>query len=97
MAAIGHGRRTDIAAGEALAVARAAEPMSPRAAQPQDGDPRPGERARVRPGDNAKDWVEGEVAFIDAHEIALLRDDADVGRVCVHFPRLGYDWRRVTI
>lgn len=97
MAAIGHGRRTDIAAAEALAVARAAEPMPPRAAQPQDGDPRPGERARVRPGDNAKDWVEGEVAFIDAHEIALLRDDADVGRVCVHFPRLGYDWRRVTI
>jgi glutathione S-transferase len=95
MAAIGHGRRTDIAAAEALAAARAAEPMPPRGAQPQDGDPRPGERARVRPGDNAKDWVEGEVVFIDAHEIALLRDDAEVGRVCVHFPRLGYDWRRV--
>ena len=95
MAAIGHGRRTDIAAAEALAAARAAEPMPPRGAQPQDGDPRPGERARVRHGDNAKDWVEGEVVFIDAHEIALLRDDAEVGRVCVHFPRLGYDWRRV--
>ena len=47
------------------------------------------------PADNAKDWVEGEVNFIDAHEIALLRDDPDVGRVAVHFPRLGYDWRRV--
>ena len=80
---------------EALAVARAAEPATPRPSQPQDGDPQPGERARVRPADNAKDWVEGEVTFIDAHEIALLREDPDVGRVAVHFPRLGYDWRRV--
>ena len=95
MATIGHGKRTEMAAAEALAVARAAEPATPRSSQPQDGDPRPGERARVRSADNAKDWVEGEVAFVDAHEIALLRDHADVGRVAVHFPRLGYDWRRV--
>jgi hypothetical protein len=24
-----------------------------------------------------------------------VRDDPEVGRVAVHFPRLGYDWRRV--
>ncbi len=94
MAGIGHGERTDIASAEALAEARATQPVAPRPSQPQDSDPLPGERARVRPGDNAKDWVEGDVAFIDAHEIALLRDDPDVGRVAVHFPRLGYDWRR---
>jgi glutathione S-transferase len=94
MAAIGHGTRTDIDANQALAVARNAEPATPRASQPQDGDPQPGERARVRANDNARDRVEGEVAFIDAHEIALLRHDPDVGRVAVHFPRLGYDWRR---
>jgi glutathione S-transferase len=95
MAAIGHGKRTDIAPGEALAVARAAEPAAPRPSQPQDGDPHPGERVRVRPTDNAKDWVEGEVNFIDAHEVAVVRDDPEVGRVAVHFPRLAYDWRRV--
>jgi glutathione S-transferase len=93
-AAIGHGKRTDIAPAEALAVARQAEPASPCTSQPQDGDPRPGDRARVRPADNARDWVEGEVSFIDADEIALLREDPVVGRVAVHFPRLGYDWRR---
>jgi len=70
-------------------------PAKPRASQPQDGDPQPGEQARVRSSDNAKDWVEGEVSFVDADEIALLRDDPQVGRVAVHFPRLGYDWRRV--
>jgi glutathione S-transferase len=95
MAAIGHGQRTDIDPAVALAAARAAEPATPpRTAHPQEGDPLPGEQARVRSTDNAKDWVEGEVSFVDSQEIALLRHDPDVGRVAVHFPRLGYDWRR---
>ena len=78
---------------EALAIARAATPASPRPSEPQEGDPKPGTRARVRPADNARDWVEGEVLFIDASEIAVLRSDPEVGEVAVHFPRLGYDWR----
>ena len=80
---------------EALAAARAADAGdAARTSDPQDGDPRPGERARVRPTDNAKDWIEGEVIFVDTDEIALLRRDPEVGEVAVHFPRLGYDWRR---
>jgi glutathione S-transferase len=95
MAAIGHGQRTDIDPAVALAEARAAEPAAPAlTSHPQEGDPRPGEPARVRPADNARDWVEGEVNFVDTQEIALLRLDPSVGRVAVHFPRLGYDWRR---
>jgi glutathione S-transferase len=97
MAMIGHGARTDIDADVALAEAHAAEPAAPRSSRPQEGDPQPGERARVRPADNARDWVEGEVLFIDAHEIALLRQDPAVRNVAVHFPRLGYDWRRVRL
>ncbi len=93
MAAIGHGRRTDIDADTALAEAQAARPATPGKSEPQEGDPRPGQRARVRAADNARNWIEGEVSFIDAHEIALLRCDAAVGEVAVHFPRLGYDWR----
>ncbi|MBV8406544.1 MAG: glutathione S-transferase family protein, partial [Alphaproteobacteria bacterium] len=85
----------DIAPAEALREARDAEPATARKSDPQEGDPRLGERARVRPNDNARDWVEGEVCFIDAEEIALVREDPAVGRVAVHFPRLGYDWRRV--
>jgi glutathione S-transferase len=95
MAAIGHGERTDIDPSVALAAARAVEPApAARTSHPQEDDPLPGERARVRPADNARDWVEGEVSFVDTQEIALVRDDPDVGRVAVHFPRLGYDWRR---
>lgn len=93
MAAIGHGRRADIDADTALAEARAARPATPRPSDPQEGDPLPGQRARVRAADNARDWIEGEVLFIDAGEIALLRADPEVGEVAVHFPRVGYDWR----
>jgi glutathione S-transferase len=95
MASIGHGQRIDIDPAVALAAARAAEPATPpRTSHPQEDDPQPGEQARVRPADNSRDWVEGEVSFVDTQEIALLRHDPDVGRVAVHFPRLGYDWRR---
>ena len=93
MAAIGHGKRSEMSPDEALAIARAATPAPPRPSDPQEGDPLPGQRARVRPADNARDWVEGEVLFIDADEIALTRPDPEVGEVAVHFPRLGYDWR----
>jgi glutathione S-transferase len=93
MAAIGHGHRTEMDADEALAIARTATPAPPRKSDLRDGDPLPGQRARVRPSDNARDWTEGEVLFIDADEIALLRSDPAVGDVAVHFPRLGYDWR----
>ena len=93
MARIGHGTRTDITADEALAVARHASPATPRPSSPQEGDLMLGVRARVRPNDNARDWVEGQVTYIDADEIALLRQDPEVGDVTVHFPRLGYDWR----
>ena len=94
MATIGHGTRTEMSQDEALAIARHAAPATPRSSDPQEGDSKPGERARVRPSDNARDWTEGEVSFIDAHEIALLRRDPELGEVAVHFPRLGYDWRR---
>ena len=94
MATIGHGTRIDIDPDEALAAARAATPATPRPSRPREGDPKPGERARVRPADNGRDWSEGEVNFIDAEEIALVRSDPEVGEVAVHFPRLGYDWRR---
>jgi glutathione S-transferase len=93
MAAIGHGARKEMDPDEALAIARAATPAPSPPSQPQAGDPRPGARARVRPGDNARDWVEGEVVFINAELIALRRIDPQLGEICVRFPRLGYDWR----
>ena len=93
MTAIGHGKRTEMPPRRGIGDCPSAAPASPRPSEPQEGDPKPGTPARVRPADNARDWVEGEVLFIDAGEIALLRSDPEVGEVAVHFPRLGYDWR----
>ena len=34
--------------------------------------------------------VEGQVHMADDQTIAITRDDDRVGKVCVHFPRVGY-------
>jgi len=39
--------------------------------------------------------VAGSVRSIERDRIAILREDAQVGRVCVHFPRVGHRVRVV--
>jgi len=34
--------------------------------------------------------VHGVIRFVDHERIAVLRDDPEAGRVCVHFPRVGH-------
>jgi hypothetical protein len=48
---------------------------------------------RVRATDYGRDPVEGELVQFDRERMAVLRQDPIVGRVVVHFPRLGYDLR----
>jgi glutathione S-transferase len=84
-----------ISADEALAIATAATPETPRASKPFAEDPPLGTHVRIRADDYGRDPVEGELVLIDTDEIALHRRDAQVGDVVVHFPRLGYDLRVV--
>ena len=93
MRAFGHGQPTPMAATEALDMAAASEPASPRLSEPYDEDPPPGSQVRVRADDYARDPIDGELVLIDRDEIAVRRDDPRVGEVVVHFPRLGYDLR----
>lgn len=92
VAALGHGTPSDMDAGEALEIARAAEPAAPERAD--EDDPQglaPGMPVTVVPdGDGGDPAVAGTVHAVDRETIAILRDDARVGRVCVHFPRVGY-------
>ncbi len=88
---IGNGRRTDIEASEAHAMAADAEPA------PGDGvednpfhEFREGDRVSVTPDDYGFDPVEGELATLDTHRITVVRDAGDLGPVAVHFPRTGY-------
>jgi glutathione S-transferase len=93
MRGFGHGTSTPMTPQDALAVAAAAEPAPSRAAQPFAEDPPLGSAVRIRADDYARDPIDGTLMFADVDEIALWREDPQVGAVAVHFPRLGYDLR----
>lgn len=95
MRAFGHGTPEPMAAEEALAVARAAEPEPVRASAGFEEDPAVGALVRVRADDYGRDGIEGELVMIGRDEVVLRREDPQVGAVHVHFPRLGYDIRGV--
>ncbi len=93
---MGHGKRTDMEADEALRIASGSAPQA--ATTPDRHEPNgiiPGERVSVTPDDYGFDPVAGEVVMCAAHEIAVRRHDPQVGDIVVHFPRIGYRVTRV--
>lgn len=96
MKAIGHGTSTDMSPAEALAVARAATPVTPERADPADPQGlAPGMAASVAPlTDSAENPVSGVIRSVGRDHIALTLETEAAGTVCVHFPRVGY---RVTL
>ena len=55
---------------------------------------KPGDRVSVVPDDYGVEKVSGALVRTSAQAISLLREDASVGEVIVHFPRVGYRIRR---
>ena len=89
--AMGHGRRQDMDAAEALRIATAATPATPRSADAAEPNGlRPGMRVAVLPDDYGFDPVAGELLMSSAHEIAVRRTDDELGDIVVHFPRIGF-------
>jgi glutathione S-transferase len=86
--AIGHGTPTDLSAAEALAIARAAEPTPIALIEPDSGFTA-GQTVTVRTEDPGADAVTGALMRLTSREIVILREDPQVGRVAVHFPRIG--------
>jgi glutathione S-transferase len=89
----GHGKPTAFDATQALQIALASTPDTPRTSRPFEQDPPLGTAVRVRADDYGRDPVEGELVFLDLDEVAVRREEPQVGEVVVHFPRLGYDLR----
>ncbi|HYE45044.1 MAG TPA: glutathione S-transferase [Caulobacter sp.] len=91
VAAIGHGRSTDLSGSEALAIARAAEPAPP---PPHDAaNPQllmPGAPVTVMADDYGRDPVRGTLVAAALDRVVIAREDPAVGKVHVHFPRTGY-------
>ncbi len=92
MKAIGHGQSTDMPSGEALEIAKNSEPQTPETSDSRDPQHlEPGMSVNVVPeGDGGDPMVSGIVHAVSRESIAILRSDDRVGRVCVHFPRVGY-------
>lgn len=91
MRAIGHGTRTELDSQAALDIAKASTPEPGRGVDADDPlHLDPGERVSVTPADYGKVPVVGELVTLELHEVAVRREDARVGEVVTHFPRIGY-------
>ena len=86
--AIGHGTPIDTTAEEALDIARTAEPAVTEQVDADSGFTA-GQAVTVRTEDPGADPVAGTLSRLTPRDLALLREDPRVGRVAVHFPRLG--------
>lgn len=95
--AIGHGSPSDMDSGEALEIAKNSEPQTPESGDPLDPQGlEPGMDVTVVPlGIGCDPEVKGEVRRVSRDEIAILRDDPQVGSICIHFPRVGYRISRI--
>ncbi len=91
MRAVGHGRREEMSAEEALAIAAKASPETMAENDPDDPNSRKvGDRVLVVPDDYGKVEVGGEIVSLSAQHIAIRRVDDRVGEIVVHFPRAGF-------
>ena len=91
VAGIGHGKRTELDAKDAIAVARDASPAA------IEGEPAPlpeglaaGDAVIVLPEEPGSGAVAGELLATDVHEIAVRRQSERAGELVVHFPRQDY-------
>ena len=89
---IGHGTMTEMSALEAIDRAAASEPTTQEQSDPLDPQGlKPGMRVTVSPDlDGGEQPVEGVVIGVNCDTISLGRQEADIGKICVHFPRAGY-------
>ncbi len=93
--ALGHGRRREASRAEALAAARLAEPSSTPipedepAAAPGDAA-LVGRNVVVSATDYGRDPMAGTLVAASALRLVVRREDADLGAIHVHVPRLGF-------
>jgi glutathione S-transferase len=96
MQALGEGRRTEIDAATAHAVARGAQVSWSVDVDPRDAQGlAAGCTVEVEPDDTQRGGSTGELVILRPNEVAIRRSDERVGTVIVHFPRFGYRVRRI--
>lgn len=93
--ALGHGQRREATRAEALAAARGAEPSAAPvpadepAAAPGDAA-LIGRKVVVSATDYGRDPIAGTLVAASALRLVVRREDADLGAIQVHVPRIGF-------
>jgi glutathione S-transferase len=91
MAAIGHGKFSEISSGDAIQLAKSSTPEAVKdAVALETGGIALGAQAVAMPVDSGLDPVAGELLHASTSEIIIRRSDPRAGMVQVHFPRFGY-------
>ncbi len=92
VAALGHGSSSDMSGEEALEIAKAAETVTPEAVDPLDPlELQVGDRVSiVADVDGGETGVEGPVRLVERDRIVIEHEAPEVGRIAIHFPRVGY-------
>jgi hypothetical protein len=96
VSALSHSAAGTLDSAEAICIARDAAPAIDRQV---DGDEPnglcAGDKVEVRACDYGREPVVGELVAASAWEIAVLRHDPRAGAVIVHFPRYGFQVKRL--
>ncbi len=96
MAAFGQGEVEEMSGQTALDIARNAEPATePKLGGMQPDDLALGDNVEVKPIDYGLQPTSGELLVSSVEELAIVREDPQVGKVAVHFPRLGFQVNKV--
>jgi glutathione S-transferase len=84
------GTRRELAAIDALAIAKAAKPEPTSVAAGDPSGLKAGQTLSVTPDDTGRVPVTGSLVGLTADRVSLARHDERVGDVVVHFPRAGF-------
>lgn len=91
MKAIGHGERSETSGAEALAVAARHEPAPASAHDAADAlGLNPGEAVTVSADDYGRDPIPGALVALNPERVTIARETSELGRLHIHFPRIGY-------
>ena len=96
VARLGHGMATEIDSRKALEIAKSSRPADiGRGIATELENLRLGDSVEVLPVDYGFDPVKGDLLTATADEIVVRRTDPRAGTLHVHFPRVGYEMRKV--
>lgn len=95
MAEFGHHASETMSEARALEIARASEPAAGDAEFADIHGVARGDLVAIMPSDYGLDPVEGTLVLTSATEFAVRREDPQAGEVVVHFPRIGFQLKKI--